>query len=130
MSRRHDYHSNPQYGWNPTSPEYVEHITRMQRMPTVITDVPHFPDVHSALQNKVIYEEEQDDHHQQVKHHKHQNPEAKKTVHFAEQEKTTKGVKDGKDEVCVEKDINMAADGFIKQKHTNFELHKWATFKV
>ncbi|KAL3512736.1 hypothetical protein ACH5RR_025453, partial [Cinchona calisaya] len=127
-----DYHTNPRCGWNTTSLEYVEHVTGMQRMPSVTTDVPDFPNVHSALQNNVIYEEECDDPHQQVNHHNlmHQAPVPQKKVQFTEHEKSTEVVKDGKtDQVHVEKDINMEADGFIQQKHRKFELYKWATFK-
>lgn len=139
MYRGYDYYSNPQYGWNTTSPDYLEHVNRMQRTPSVITDVPPHPNVHLAFQNKATYqpfqnkaisEGESGNHRQQVDHHKHQAPEAQKKVHFTETEKTTEVVKNAKDEVRAKEDINQEADGFIKKEHGNFELFKWRSFKA
>ncbi|CAI9112750.1 OLC1v1013239C1 [Oldenlandia corymbosa var. corymbosa] len=132
MRRSFDYGRGPQYGWDTTSLEYTEHITRMERMPSMIIDAPYNPSVPSRLHDKVIFEEEWEDKHQQVNHYKHQSDDSKKKVQFADhEEKTIEIIRDGKGEqVYVEQDINMRADGFIKQKHKNFEMQKWATFKA
>lgn len=129
MHKSVDYHTSPQYGWNTASTGHADHVTGTQRMPGVITDVPHYLNVHAVLQNKVIYAEESEGHHQQGNHHKHQEPEAQKKVHFTEHEKVTEVVKNGKGEVYVVNDINLEADGFIKQEHKKFEMYKWGTFK-
>ena len=135
MSRSYDYHQNFQYGWNSTSQEYIEHITRMERMPSMATDVPHFPSIYKAFNsqvtdNQVICEEEHEDHLPLVNHPKHQAPEARKKVHFVEQERRAADVdRNRKTEVHKEIDVDMAADGFINHNHKNFGLYKWATFK-
>lgn len=129
MSRSFD--TSSQYGWNTTSLEYAEHVARMERMPSVVTDAPLFPSVRSAMKDKVTYEEEREEKYQQVNHsHKHHNQEAQKKVHLTEHEKFAEVVKDGRDEGFAEKDVDLEADGFIKQNHKIFEMHKWPTFKV
>ncbi|KAI5665137.1 hypothetical protein M9H77_24460 [Catharanthus roseus] len=126
----YDHNQNNQYGWiTTTSHEYVEHITRMERMPSMITDVPRFPNVYKAFSSQVpnhqaIYEIKYDNHLPRVNHQKHQPPapETRKNVHFIDLEKRTTEVdRKGKSEVHKDFDVNQAADRFINQNRKKFE---------
>lgn len=132
MHRSYDYHQNYQYGWNTTSQEYADHIARIERMPSMVTDVPppRFPSVYQAFtdqphNNRLNIEEKQEDHLPRLNHHKH-GQEARKKVHFVDQEKRITEIdRNRKTEDHKEFDVNMAADGFINQNKKNFQLYKW-----
>lgn len=130
MYRGSDYYANPQNGWNTTTDEYYTHVSRMERMPSDVTGVPHYPNVHTIFNNRVTYEEEQGNPTQ--KHQKHHDPEDHKKVRFAEQEKTITDQVDNKKgkHVVIEESVDVEADGFIQKKHKYFEMCKWGTFKV
>ncbi|KAI3464138.1 hypothetical protein Pfo_020801, partial [Paulownia fortunei] len=131
MSRSYEYHSSSSsyYGGDSKSStdEYLERINRMLRTPTVITDFPHFPNVHEVLNNNSTYVEEHEDHQKKISQLNHQTPEVHKKVHIVEHEKTTEVGRDGKRE---DKTIDVEADESIQKKHKNFGLYKWFTLKV
>ncbi|OIS96128.1 hypothetical protein A4A49_21726 [Nicotiana attenuata] len=103
-----------EYGWqNTSSNEYLDHIKRMERSPTMHPDLPLYPNVHSLFKNGIVSNGQEK---------KCTTPQSQKKVHFLEPKaELTKNE---------EKNIDMEADGYIKQKHINFELHKWRTFKA
>lgn len=122
---------NRKEGWDTTSYDYHSHVSRMERMPSVLTDVPHYPNIHMIFNTRpkvAAYEEENGNGNQQQQ--RQQEPpatEAHKKVKFVEQ--TVAIEKDGaKREVC-KKSVDEDVEGFIQQRRKNFELCKWATFK-
>ncbi|GLT29100.1 hypothetical protein SLA2020_039860 [Shorea laevis] len=48
-----------------TSNDFHTHITMVERTPSVITDVPHYPNVHKAFKNMGYNQEELDQSQQQ-----------------------------------------------------------------
>ncbi|MGI4329209.1 hypothetical protein ACR2WG_26790, partial [Klebsiella pneumoniae] len=117
MRRGSDYF-NRQQGRDTTSHDYHSHISRMARMPSVLTDVPQYPNVHRIFNNK-LSTTQGDDSAQVTTHNK---------VQFVE---TTEIDKSGATtrEVLYEKTVDDDADGFIQQRRKNFELCKWATYR-
>lgn len=130
MQRSYFYSQNQQNGWNTTSQEYADHIAKIERMPSMVTDVPppRFPSVYQAFtgqahNKRVIIEEKQEDCLRHV-------PEARKKVHFVDQEKRITEIDRNRNtEDHKEFDVNMAADGFINHNKKNFQLFKWPTLK-
>ncbi|KAL7204570.1 hypothetical protein ACSBR2_017612 [Camellia fascicularis] len=118
------------YGWDDTSNDYHSHVSRMERMPSVLTDVPHYPNVHRIFNNTTtVYEEEDGSGHNQKKHHEPQ-VRAKKVQFVEHEEVIGETDKNGNNVKVYKENVDVEADGFIKQKHKNFELCKWATFKM
>lgn len=114
-----------QYGWDTNTPyEYHEHISIIESSPGVLPDVSRYVNTQMLFNKKVAYEEERRPVHQ---YEKIQAPAAHKRVHFVENDKITEVDKKKKREVREERSVDTEADGFIKQKHKNFELAKWAT---
>ncbi|KAL2492528.1 Uncharacterized protein Adt_28156 [Abeliophyllum distichum] len=107
MSRSYDHHSRHHIGGTTRSSasDYLEYITRMQRMPTMRVE-------------------------KHENHHKNVAPGMHKRVHFVEHEENTEIDKNGKNEVHEEKSIDIEADGFIAAKHKSFDSCKWGTFKA
>ena len=101
----------------PTSNDYHSHISRMARMPSVLTDVPQYPNVHRMFNNKLSTT--QDDPAQMTTHNK---------VQFVETTETDRSGATTR-EVMYEKTVDDDADGFIQQRRKNFELCKWATYR-
>ncbi|OIT04842.1 hypothetical protein A4A49_06395 [Nicotiana attenuata] len=107
--------------WEPTSDdEFLNHIKRMEKAPTMHPDIPLYPNVYSVFKNKASFEK----HESSLNRQKNLATESQKKVQFAESKGTAEF---NKNEV---KNIDTLADGYINQKHRNFELHKWRTFKV
>ncbi|KAL8097919.1 hypothetical protein AgCh_030874 [Apium graveolens] len=108
-SSNNDDHANDKldYGWNTTSQGYHDHLLRIERMPSVVTDLPRYPNIYMMLNNN-----------NNATTHKGEAPQGHKKVHFIKKEKTK------------EASIDAEADGFIRQKHKKFELTKWETFKA
>ncbi|KAJ4712423.1 Arf-GAP with Rho-GAP domain, ANK repeat and PH domain-containing protein, partial [Melia azedarach] len=109
----------PQYGWDTTSQDYRAHLSRMQRVPTALNEVPYYPSVYKVLKNKYTYgEEEETPQEQQQK--------VQMNEHVEVVESSTN------DENCEVRqgNVDADADGFIQRKRRGFELCKWTTFKV
>lgn len=125
MSRTYEYHDSNYYGGDSRSSvdEYLERINRMQRTPSVIDDYSDAPHAHKFYNNNSPYAEKHDDHHVKISHvnHQHQAPEEHKKVHFSEHQRTVEIGRDGNREVYAEKTIDVEADGFIQQRHKNFD---------
>lgn len=122
-SSKNDDYANDKldYGWNTTSQGYHDHVLRIERMPSVITDLPRYPNIYMMLNNHnnaTAHKDEEPRLITNTSHHKNQAPQGDKKVHFVKQEKTNGG------------SIDAQADGFIRQKHKKFELSKWETFNA
>lgn len=129
-----DTTSNRWNGSDTTSYDYHSHVARMERMPSVLTDVPHYPNIHMMFNTRpkvAAYEEENGNGNQQQQQRRRQQEppatEAPKKVKFVEQ--TVKTEKDGAKSEVSKKSVDEEVEGFIQQRRKNFELCKWATFK-
>ena len=72
--------------WDPKSTDYYDHISRLERMTSVLPGVPRYPDLHFVFNNKSPFEQRRQEH--ETNH----IPESrKKVVQFVEQEKTAAG---------------------------------------
>jgi|UniRef100_A0A2N9IWG9 hypothetical protein len=130
-------------GWETTSQDYYAH-----GMPNVMTDVPQYPNVYKAYNNKVTYEEDCGAPHKRHDR-QHRHPHFSDKVEVIEYEEIVEEGRNGKgrDKVEVieyervernrngnhevyEKKIDIEADGYIQQKHKGFELSRWGTNKV
>lgn len=145
MRRGWDYKSNHQKGQETTSPgDYHEHLSKMIRTPSILPDVPHYPNVHKAFnKSKVTSNEETDadegkqpkspkshSHHKASKHSP-QFQEKVEVIEFKEEVKTAPSGGSGEEKAEVYgESVDSKADGYIQRRHQKFELCKWATFKV
>ncbi|KAA8540763.1 hypothetical protein F0562_024318 [Nyssa sinensis] len=114
----YDYITRQHHGRETDSHNYHTHVSTVETMPSMVTDAPPYPGVHMIFNHNVGYEDE--GHESRRKHHA---PAAHKKVHIVEYEQTTEYDRNGNCKV-VEESIDMEADGFIKQKHKNFERNK------
>ncbi|KAK4362522.1 hypothetical protein RND71_017763 [Anisodus tanguticus] len=101
--------------------EYLDHLKRMEKSPTMHPDVPLYPSVFSLFKNKLSYGGQKSSLNRQKNH----ATESQKKVQFAESKEPAELNKNDK-----EKNIDAQADGYINQKPQSFGLHKWRTFKV
>ncbi|KAK1359652.1 hypothetical protein POM88_044126 [Heracleum sosnowskyi] len=110
-SNNDDYASDKlDYGWNTTSQGYHDHLLRIERMPSVVPDLPRYPNIYMMLNNNNKATAQKDEEPRLImnpSHHKNQ-----------ERAKTNGG------------SIDAEADGFIRQEHKKFELTKWETFRA
>ncbi|KAI6682809.1 hypothetical protein NL676_028722 [Syzygium grande] len=131
MYRRSECQSWQQSGWDTSSQEYHEHISRLARMPSVHPNVPQYPNVHTVFNSKVIREEEsesQHNHHQ--RNHNHRSPQFQETVEVIEfKEERVEPYGDERVEVF-EEVVDVKTDSFIQQKHRGFQPCKWNTSKA
>ncbi|XP_015578861.1 uncharacterized protein LOC8278283 [Ricinus communis] len=117
-----------QHGWDTTSTDYHVHVSTMERMPSILPDVPRYPNVHRAFNNKTIHEDEFEVTHQESMQKQRQPPTTHgKKVHLVEQVQI---IPREKNEVIFEENIDSETDGFLQRKHKTFELCKWKTFKL
>ncbi|EEF51919.1 conserved hypothetical protein [Ricinus communis] len=63
-----------QHGWDTTSTDYHVHVSTMERMPSILPDVPRYPNVHRAFNNKTIHEDEFEVTHQESMQKQRQPP--------------------------------------------------------
>ncbi|KAE8655246.1 putative Mediator of RNA polymerase II transcription subunit 13 [Hibiscus syriacus] len=92
-------------GWDTTSQDYQAHLSRMERLPTIIPGASQYPNVHRAFNSKVEFSEQDE-----------QSAKSQKKVQ----------VVDPADEATV----NAEGDDYIQQKQKGFGLCKWKTFKM
>ncbi|XAR67973.1 hypothetical protein NMG60_11002937 [Bertholletia excelsa] len=120
MSRSSEnYYSGRRPGWDTTSDDYHSHLTRMVRMPSVIPDMPRYPNFHarfnkSSEETESVYE---------PKPPETQNP-GRKKVQFSSGEGGVNGSRE------TQEGVDSEASGYLQQRRKNFELCKWSTFKV
>lgn len=124
-SNNNDGHANDMldYGWNTTSQGYHDHLLRIERMPSVVTDLPRYPNIYMMHNNNNQATTQREGERRLITNQPHlrnqaQAAQGQKKVHFVEQGKTSGG------------SVDAEADGFIRQKHKTFELAKWQTFKA
>ncbi|KAF7134229.1 hypothetical protein RHSIM_Rhsim08G0177800 [Rhododendron simsii] len=102
----------------------------MERMPTFMPDVPHYPNVHMIFNTRpkvAAYEEENGINGNQQRQQEPPATQTPKKVKFVEQ--TVEIEKNGAKREVSKKSVDEDVEGFIQQKRKNFELCKWATFK-
>ncbi|XP_048136430.1 uncharacterized protein LOC125315454 isoform X1 [Rhodamnia argentea] len=129
MYRSGERHSLQQNGWDTTSQDYHEHLSRVAKMPSIHPNVPQYPNVHSAFHNKVASEEENESHHNHHQHnHNRRSPQFQEKVEVMEFKEERFEHNRGKDTDVFEEVVDVKADDFIQQKHRRFELCKWNTF--
>lgn len=128
MQRSYESQESSSYGGESMASidEYLERVTRMQRMPSMISaDYAEIPVAHK------VFDKSPHPEFFNVNHHQHQVPSPSevqhKKVHFVEHDTVVEVGRDGKREVREERTIDVEADGFIQQKHRNFNA---STFKA
>lgn len=125
MQKSSGFTPNLQYSWDKTSPDYHAHVSRIERMPSVVPDVPRqpkYPNVHRAFKNNYTPREEEQP-------PKSNNSSQKKVQLSDHAEIVESNISEEKAEVQ-EESIDVKADGFIQKKFRGFELCKWKTFKM
>ncbi|KAK3439880.1 hypothetical protein EUGRSUZ_B00219 [Eucalyptus grandis] len=134
MYRSGDCQSWQQNGWDTSSQEYHEHLTRIARSPSIHPNVPQYPNVHPAFHQKVTYEEEseclqsQNQHQHQHQHqHHHHPPQFQEKVEVMKFEEERFGRNRNDEFVMVEEVVEVRSDGYVPPKHRGFELCKWDT---
>ncbi|PKI38634.1 hypothetical protein CRG98_040968 [Punica granatum] len=128
-----------------SSGEYHHHLSKMVRTPSVLPNVPHYPNVHRAFNKpKVAHhgegdvssdsnEVKQPESHGHNKGGKHslQFEDEVEVIEYKEEEHTASPASRKKEAADVHgESVDSKADGYIQRKHQKFELCKWATFKV
>jgi FMN phosphatase YigB (HAD superfamily) len=131
MIRSSDIHTGKnQHGWDTTSYDYHAHIHRMERIPTRLPEIPQYPNVHKAFNNKVAYEEDHGGSDHYKHHHEDQNPvQFQEKIEVIEYERVDEEAggknRSGGKVYEFEESVNVEADAYIKQKRKGFELCKW-----
>ncbi|KAM3319172.1 hypothetical protein P3S67_006372 [Capsicum chacoense] len=103
--------------WEPTSnEEYLDHLKKMEKAPTMHPDIHLYPNVYSVFKNKYQGQEFS------LNRQKTLDTDSQKKVQFTESAELNKNDK--------EKNDDAQADGYIDQKNKSFQIHKWRTFSV
>lgn len=92
----------------------------------MISGFSHFPNVSDVFNKDPFFAETFEDHPKKNFHlnlEKHQAPRVQKKFHFLDQERSVGIGGDGKDDY-EEKNIDMEADRYIKQRHKNFGMRQ------
>ncbi|KAL3628897.1 hypothetical protein CASFOL_027943 [Castilleja foliolosa] len=132
MQRSYNYRD----GSKSSIDEYIERVTRMQQMPSVLSDYPEVTKRHEDHHHhpiKIISPNHDDRQHQAPETHKKARDYTHKKVYFTEHDDNIAieiGTRGKKHDAYVEKSIDLEADGYITQKHKNFESCKYDTFKA
>lgn len=109
------------------SQDYHAHISQVQRAPSVLTDVPQYPNAHMAFNKKVVYEEDEIE----GSHRHHHNPEVRERVGVVEYEQVPGQV--GVGEVVYEENVDVEYNnGYYparRNKPGGLELHRWKTYR-
>ena len=91
-----------------SSKDYHAHISQVHRTPSVLPDVPHYPNVHLAFGKKAVYEEDK----------------VREKVEVTESDQTESGEVASKETVDVETDQHD-----LRRYKGCFELQNWKTFR-
>ncbi|KDP31027.1 hypothetical protein JCGZ_11403 [Jatropha curcas] len=126
MAQSPVYHRQ-RHGWETTSHDYHVHVAKIERMPSVLADVPRYPNVHRVFNNKVVRDEEPE---MIVQERVDKPTKPNKKVQLVEQEQMIVQDNSAGIHEVVEKSIDAETDGYLQQKHKAFELCKWKTFKL
>ncbi|KAK7291603.1 hypothetical protein RIF29_06877 [Crotalaria pallida] len=102
------------------SQDYHAHISKVQRTPSVLTDVPRYPNAHLAFNKKVVYDEDEGYHHHTGEREK---------VEVIEYDQTTFPANEV-DEVVYQEEVDVETNQYYPRKNRGrFELQKWKTFR-
>ncbi|XP_028765041.1 uncharacterized protein LOC114747641 [Neltuma alba] len=102
------------------SRDYHSHISQVHRTPSVLPDVPRYPNAYAALNKEVVYEDEGPRYH----HHHHQNPEERERVEVVEYERADNY---GNTEVVYEESDRYEADRYGNPRGN--KLYRWKTYR-
>ncbi|KAL4279390.1 hypothetical protein GQ457_03G015490 [Hibiscus cannabinus] len=58
MGKSVGYFPRQSSGWDTTSQDYQAHLSRMERLPTMIPGAPQYPNVHRAFNNRAAFPEQ------------------------------------------------------------------------
>lgn len=72
--------------WDTKSIDYYDHVSRLERMTSILPGVPRYPDLHFVFNNKSPFEQRRQEYETN-----HMPESRKKVVQFVEQEKTAAG---------------------------------------
>ncbi len=101
------------------SQDYHAHISEVHRTPSVLTDVPRYPNAHLAFNKKVVYEDNEGSHH---------TGESER-VEEIEYDQTTIP-ENGVDELGYQENVDAETDQYYPKKNRGrFQLQKWKTFR-
>ncbi|XP_054804507.1 uncharacterized protein LOC129307675 [Prosopis cineraria] len=104
------------------SRDYHNHISHVHRTPSVLTDVPRYPNAYAAFNKTVVYEEDEGPHH----HHHHDPPNERERVEVVEYKRADNY---GNTEVVYEEAdrYDAEADRYGNPRRT--KLYKWKTYR-
>ncbi|CAA0818097.1 Unknown protein [Striga hermonthica] len=129
MYKSYNYHDTYIHGGDLSSKssidEYIERVTRLQRIPSVVSDYP-VEELDKHFEKNIHVNSDENRAHGPHKRAR----DVHKKVYFGEHEKAIEIERDEKREIYRGKTIDLKADGYIMQKHKNFEMCKFDTFKA
>ncbi|KAK4264401.1 hypothetical protein QN277_025581 [Acacia crassicarpa] len=103
------------------SRDYHNHISHVHRTPSVLTDVPRYPNAYEAFNKRVVVEEDQGPYY--PNHHHHHHPEERERVEVVEYERADNY---GNSEVVYE-ETNVETDRYGNPRRN--KLYKWKTYR-
>lgn len=104
------------------SQDYHSHISKVNKTPSILTDVPRYPNAHLAFNKKVVYEEDN-----KGFHHNPQTGSERVEVNYEQQ--TTVPVPDSGVEIVYEQNVDVETHHLQYYPKKKFELQKWKTFR-
>ncbi|KAJ1385048.1 phloem specific protein [Sesbania bispinosa] len=102
------------------SQDYHSHISKVRREPSILTDVPQYPNAHVAFNKKVVYEEDEIEGSQHHHFLHHNNPETRERVEEVVE----------CEQVVYEENVDVETNQYYPRRNRGgLELHKWKTFR-
>ncbi|KAI4329528.1 hypothetical protein MLD38_027909 [Melastoma candidum] len=105
-----------------TANDYYTHISTLERTPSVLSDVPRYPNLHSLFDGRNTGARREVEKHPQFQ-------EKVEVIEFRE-EKSDDGSRKEERAIVEEEVDNCNVSSFIERRHKGFELRKWKTFKA
>jgi len=112
------------------SEDYLSHISGVRREPSILTDVPRYPNAEMAFNKRVIYEEDEIERSPGLHHH-HHNPVIRERVEVVEYERVPEVRYGDKVIYEIEEGIDVETNQNYPRRNRpgGLELHKWKTFR-
>lgn len=111
------------------SQDYHAHISEVQRSPSVLTDVPRYPNAHMAFNKRVVYEEDEIEGSRRHNHFHghHHNPEiVRERVEVVEYEQPEVRV----GEVIYEENVDVESNDYYPRRNRGgLDLQRWKTYR-
>ncbi|XP_061364868.1 uncharacterized protein LOC133308277 [Gastrolobium bilobum] len=107
------------------SQDYHAHISKVHRTPSVLPDVPRYPNAHQVFTKKVNSEEDKGF------NGGHHNPQTRERLAVVEEYEQTTVPENGVAEVIYEENVDAETNQDYPRKNKGgFELQKWKTFRL